>query len=290
VAVVPGRQDVAARRAVRVRHRRRAHAVAARVLGGVEREVGVGDPRAQGVVLAVERCRAHAHHGADRLAAPFERQARHVVADALGRVERAQRVGVRQEDDELVAAEAAEQVGLAQRGGDRTRDLAQHQVAGQVSVQVVDALEVIDVNHQHRRRHRVAPAARPFTVGQHQELAPVVGAGQVVARGQHVQPRASGFGIGPQAQQRPGDQRSNDARAGQREQGTVRVDAFAGQPAHALAQCQRTQRGQRRQQHGRARRTEAEQAAAQTLPLADVMVQRWHEEEVRGHRTCPDAG
>ncbi len=40
-------------------------------------------------------------------------------------------VGVRQEDDELLAAEAAAQVGLAQGFADGAGDFAQHEVAGQ---------------------------------------------------------------------------------------------------------------------------------------------------------------
>ena len=55
------------------------------------------------------------------------------------------------EHDELVAAEAADRVGLAQHVGDPRRDVAQQLVADRVAERVVDALEAVEVD-EHRRR------------------------------------------------------------------------------------------------------------------------------------------
>ena len=61
----------------------------------------------------VECGHADADGGPHRQAPPFEAQLRNAGTDALGRVDRAERIGMRQEDDELFAAEAAEQIWLA---------------------------------------------------------------------------------------------------------------------------------------------------------------------------------
>ena len=94
-------------------------------------------------------------------------------ADALGHhhPERGRAVG--QDHRELLAAEARHRVhrpdAVAQREGDRLQD----DVAGRMAVRVVDALEVVDVDHQHQRR--LAGAGDPVDLaGQRElELAPV---------------------------------------------------------------------------------------------------------------------
>ena len=61
-----------------------------------------------------------------------------------------------QDHDELVAAEAREDVGLAHGPGEALRDRLQQQVAGIVAQRVVDALEVVEVEEQARDVVRVA--------------------------------------------------------------------------------------------------------------------------------------
>src|SRR5678816_2036186 len=62
----------------------------------------------------------------------------------------------------------------------RARHLAQHVVAGEVAVLVVDLLEVVDVEHQQRQRPAVARAACDLALEELEEVALVVGAGQGV--------------------------------------------------------------------------------------------------------------
>ena len=53
---------------------------------------------------------------------------------------------------EFLAAVAAGEIDVADRLADAQREFAQHVVAGVVAVAVVDRLEVVDVEHQHRDR------------------------------------------------------------------------------------------------------------------------------------------
>src|SRR5207302_861692 len=67
-------------------------------------------------------------------------------------------VARREDDAELLAAEPADDVGAAYRAAKRGREAAEHLVARPVAVDVVDALEVVDVEHQDG--DRVVRAAR----------------------------------------------------------------------------------------------------------------------------------
>jgi hypothetical protein len=62
---------------------------------------------------------------------------------------------------ELLASETADDVAAAHHRAHRLGELAQHLVADAVAVDVVDALEVVDVEHQHRDR-----VVRPARAGQ----------------------------------------------------------------------------------------------------------------------------
>jgi hypothetical protein len=61
--------------------------------------------------------------------------------DPLGDRQRRRRVGVRQEQRELVAAVAEDAIGIAAGGDDRPADLGEQPVAGLVAQRVVDALK-----------------------------------------------------------------------------------------------------------------------------------------------------
>ena len=69
-------------------------------------------------------------------------------ADALSDFDRDARVGVPQQDDELLPAEARRDVVLAHRRHDGARDRPQHLVAGRMAVGVVEDLELVDVDHE----------------------------------------------------------------------------------------------------------------------------------------------
>src|SRR5829696_2767170 len=69
--------------------------------------------------------------------------------DPLGEHAGGGQVGVLGQDGELVAAEAADGVVLAQAAAQPSRDLAQQPVAGAVAEAVVDHLEVVEVDEEH---------------------------------------------------------------------------------------------------------------------------------------------
>ena len=106
----------------------------------------------------------------------------------------APRVGVRQDQPELLAADAAGVVVARSCVQSRLAEPVQHGVALQVAVAVVDALEVVEVEQQQRDRIAVAVAAvelraqvlvevavvqRPVTESVRAGLEGVVGAGAV---------------------------------------------------------------------------------------------------------------
>ena len=65
---------------------------------------------------------------------------------------RALDVGVGEDDQELLATVADQEVVLADRAAEAVSDLGQDLVADLVAVAIVDAFEVIDVDHRHRER------------------------------------------------------------------------------------------------------------------------------------------
>ncbi len=69
------------------------------------------------------------------------------------------------QDDELVAAETPERVGLANRALQARRDGAQQLVAGAVAERVVDQLEVVEVDEHGRDRRPVPARARQQLLG-----------------------------------------------------------------------------------------------------------------------------
>ena len=88
----------------------------------------------------------------------------HRLDDALGdRGGVAGLVDRAQQQRELVAAEAGEEVGLARRAPEPRRGLLQHLVADGVAERVVDRLEVVEVDAEHRGllAARRSPASAP---------------------------------------------------------------------------------------------------------------------------------
>jgi hypothetical protein len=136
-----------------------------RALDGVHRAVGVhdlGSVDAQGVAgeLGLER-----------------------TGERLGRRE----VGVRQQHRELVAAQARDDVALAQPPRQQPRDVAQQLVAGVVAEGVVDRLEVVEVGDEHRALLAIALDAAELALDLAFERAAVVQPREVVVRGQAAQ-------------------------------------------------------------------------------------------------------
>jgi hypothetical protein len=70
-----------------------------------------------------------------------------------------------QQDHELVAAEAADEVAVADLVADSVRDSSEDGVPGEVAEPVVDRLEAVEVDDQHRPRSGIGIAAVQCVVG-----------------------------------------------------------------------------------------------------------------------------
>ena len=135
---------------------RREHAVSPAALGLVQRLVRrVEQPRG---VEPVERVLGHPAADADAPERLLLREGEGVVgeqaADLLRRRHALRRVRVGQDEQELLAPEAAEDVVLAHGVVHEAGQLLQELVAGEVAVRVVVVLEVVDVEQEHGERLR----------------------------------------------------------------------------------------------------------------------------------------
>jgi hypothetical protein len=98
-----------------------------------------------------------------------------------------------QDQAELLAADPEETVGLAPVLLDQHGQLPQGVVADGVAEAVVDALEVVDVEHGQAEAAPVADLLAQFQVEQFLELAPIVDAGERVGAGQQFQALLDGL-------------------------------------------------------------------------------------------------
>ena len=83
-------------------------------------------------------------------------------ADALGHARDLGGLGLRKEDHELVAADAADVVDGAYGCAQPAADLLEHHVADGMSVLIVDGLEIVEIDHQHGAADIVAPEMLDF--------------------------------------------------------------------------------------------------------------------------------
>ena len=97
------------------------------------------------------------------------------------------RVGARQQDGEFVAAIAREQILRPESGRDPAGGLSQDGVADEVSVDVVQRLELVDVDHQQRHRRRIPCGARELPLERRIEPEPVAQPRQAVDGGERLE-------------------------------------------------------------------------------------------------------
>jgi len=122
-------------------------------LGGVQGPIGGADQRVG--IAAVVGQGGHAEAGRHPQLKVGEDDGLHGGPYLLGHRPRLLLAGVRQQDEELLAAVAADEVALAQRRAQGRRHRGQDLVAAAVAVGVVDVLEVVQVEHGGRQRqHR----------------------------------------------------------------------------------------------------------------------------------------
>ena len=97
---------------------------------------------------AVGRQRGDADADRHALAARSDAQLADAPADALGDLEGSLRIGVEEQDGELIAAVARRHVAATDRAGQHLADTAQDVVSHLVPETVVEQLEVVDVAEQ----------------------------------------------------------------------------------------------------------------------------------------------
>ena len=167
-----------------------------RTVGRIEQVHAVaplGLGHAAGVVRPVQRLFPVAHAGlqfqhtdahaqAERPTAVAEHELLHRQAQALGLFQRLRPVVAGQQHGELVATDAG-QLGLARQAAEQMPgQLAQQLVAGRVTAEVVDLLELVKIEKQ--QMTEVPPTAFQAALQQALQLAAVDQAGQRVVRGQ----------------------------------------------------------------------------------------------------------
>ena len=202
-------------------------APAARGLGAVHGDVGVAQQRlGVGGIVGVQ-ADADAGSGADLGPGDDERLlqcAEQLAADALGR--RGRVVGqVAEQDEELVAALAGQDVGVTQDAAQPCRDAGQQPVAGGVPQAVVDLFEVVEVDEHEGRGAAGAPGAGQRQVHLLLNEDPVGQPGQRVVVGQIGQLLLAAAALGDVAHD-PVEGRAEAARA---------LDAGDGQLHRELA-------------------------------------------------------
>ncbi len=169
------------------------------LLGLVHREVGLAQ---QGIgILAIVRIDADADAGADRVAPLLElerlgkRHGEFLRHPCRGPGRRR----MADDDGELVAAQAGDEVVGTQLVVEAAGDDAQYLVAHLVPLRVVDVLEAVEVDEQQRHLVAVALSTRQRMAEKILEIRPVGQAGERIMVGQHVEPH---LGIAPLGQRR----------------------------------------------------------------------------------------
>ncbi len=106
-------------------------------------------------------------------------------AQSFGGFHRPLEIGGRHDPQKLLAAEAAEAVDLAHAVGHVAAEPLEHLVAHGVTMRVVDALEMVDIDHADTEHIGRTLAAGAFAIEHFHQPATVVQPGQVVAHGHH---------------------------------------------------------------------------------------------------------
>jgi len=102
------------------------------------------------------------------------------LADLLGDHERTGGIGLGKHERELLAAVARHDIDLAHHLAEHARELRQGMVAGDVTVAVVEVLEVVGVHHEQRHVLGVALRASYFLVETKLQVAIVEHAGELI--------------------------------------------------------------------------------------------------------------
>src|SRR4051794_15594769 len=173
----------------------RASARRIRAFGAVHRAIGAAQ-RVVDAVVGSEDGDADARGGDDVLSLDVRGLTRELALERRGDVTGALAVGVWQEDGELVAAEARDHVARAQPLRDDLADVLEHLIAGVMSKRVIDGLEVVEVEHQHRSPLAIALDPTQLLLQRTLEEPAVVQPGQVIASSEALQLAVEPLSVG----------------------------------------------------------------------------------------------
>nr|GEU28656.1 hypothetical protein [Tanacetum cinerariifolium] len=182
------------------------NAVAAAPLGAEQRGVGLAQ-QAFGVgnFEMVEGAHAQAGRDTEHARADFVRLCGNAQSQRLGKPQGAGQRRARQHHAQFLAAVAAGDIDHAHVFAQQQADGGQHLVAGRMAEFIVDALEVVEIDHDGRQRCPEAPRARRFEPQPVQQRTAVVQARELVGGGQQFQLAhggRQGFFAGAQFDQR----------------------------------------------------------------------------------------
>jgi len=175
-------------------------AVAAALLGRVHGHVGARQEVAGALPVAGEDDDADAGAHAGGAFLLLLAQGRQQV---LGHAHRIAHPGLRQDDAELVSAEAPEHVAAPQRLGQAAGGGQQEAVAGLVAEGVVDVLELVEVHVEQGAFVAVAAGQRHVPLELLLEAAPVEQAGEGVVIGEEGEPLLGALALGDVEPQAP---------------------------------------------------------------------------------------
>src|SRR5947207_561064 len=165
---------------------RNLNAVPGELLRAIHRRVGLADQPFGGQRML----RTVGHADADGESDPEILAREHVVhdspANAFGDQQRARKRRLRQDDDELVAAVPAGNVGLAQDRAEHLPHLGERLASHQMPERVVDVLEPVDVDEKDRDPLVVTETALHFVVEELRQVSVVVELGEIVRDGEVV--------------------------------------------------------------------------------------------------------
>src|SRR5579862_2742424 len=148
-------------------------AVAPLGFGIVKRSIRTLEQRCQRFFGSRARRHAAAYRGVDLIVSDKPATFRERAADPIGADAGCLGTRSRQNHREFLAAHAAKYVIGPQRGGGYLAELSDHGVADGVAVFIIDGLESIEVEHDHRDRCVIAPAPLQNPFGARQESGPV---------------------------------------------------------------------------------------------------------------------
>src|SRR5579859_1953497 len=227
------------------RLRPQAGAVAAAFLGLVERLVGMAENLVQRVaILGIDG--DPGREGALNMALSDVDLLRGEIAAPI--VDAGQRLfpgGARQQDQDLFAAGAEDEIALANPLGQELADRGQHPVAGLMAVMIIEPLEIIEIDHDDRQRLALPVGLGGQLAADLVKEAAVMQAGQRIPCSLLAQLHFQADAPGDVAQQQhPPDLAPT---MGQRYQGDLEPSVRRSQRnlgRHALAGRQSVQRGQ----------------------------------------------